>query len=501
MNKNKYLKFLVLLITISGLYIGKLQEVDALSVSEYDTNLQKTIVTMRLNQQTSIWSNKKEENKDIIYYADNMKVASVDKWGNITAKMIGTTSVISVDKNNNKRETIVIVYRDRLEPLGEIKEPRYALNEEGIYTTKNEEENKSENKEDSNTANLMLVGDLMNQTRQQEAALTEDGTYDFSESFKFVKNIFSNADFVAGNLESLLSNSSPYMSEEKKLGNQPHCNGPATYLDALRDTGFDALMTSNNHIADNGKIGVYETLERLNEYKFANTGAFTSPDEKRYLIFDINGIKVAILSYSEKFNGKDVLIDEEYREYMINRYSKEAVQRDVKDAKEDGAEFIIAYNHWGVEYVNYHNQSQTLHAQEMADSGVDLIVGSHPHALQPSEVLDSSDGRQVPVIYSMGNFVSHQFKDVTKDTIILNVVLKKENGQVHISDMGYIPCHVLEEYNGDSYVVTPINEEFNEGVDVNSYYYQEIQESYQRIKAIFGYSLKEITSYSEIQNK
>ena len=181
----------------------------------------------------------------------------------------------------------------------------------------------------------------MNQTRQQEAAKTEDGTYVYNDSFSMVKSIFSQADFVAGNLESLLSNTSPYMSEEKALGGQPHCNGPSTYLDALKYAGFDALVNSNNHITDNGERGILQTLDLLKQYKFAYTGAFRNKEEQRFIIVDVNGIKVALMSYSEKFNGKDITLDEDVREIMINRYTKEAVERDVKDAKAMVAEYIL----------------------------------------------------------------------------------------------------------------------------------------------------------------
>ena len=101
----------------------------------------------------------------------------------------------------------------------------------------------------------------------------------------------------------------------------------------------------------------------------------------------------------------------------------------------------------------------------------------------------------------MGNFVSHQTSTVTKDTFILNVVLTKdESGDVEISEMGYIPCHVLKEYNGDSYVVTPISREFNKGIDINSPYYDELSNAYTRIATIINGTIPEITSFNQITN-
>lgn len=448
-------------------------------------SFQKKIVSLKLGQVTNI-NYIKNKNNDIEYYSNNRMVATIDPKGNIIGNMIGSTTIVGEESDGDKLETVVIVYRDLLEPLSEISEPRYTL-KNGVYT------NESAKKTDD--ALLMFTGDLMNQTRQQEAAKTEDGTYIYNDSFSMVKSIFSQADFVAGNLESLLSNTSPYMSEEKALGGQPHCNGPSTYLDALKYAGFDALVNSNNHITDNGERGILQTLDLLEQYKFAYTGSFRNKEEQRFIIVDVNGIKVALMSYSEKFNGKDITLNEDVRETMINRYTKEAVERDVKDAKAMGAEYIIAYNHWGVEYTNDYNEDQEKSAEDMANAGVDFIIGSHPHALQTSKVITTKDNRQVPVVYSLGNFISHQYKPITKDNFILTLNLKRDkDGKVYLANEGYIPCYVFEEYDNIPYLVTPISKDFNGGIE-NS----ELNESYMRIKNVVNGSIPEITSYSQLK--
>ena len=494
--KNKYLKLIFFVLFVNIIFFISNVEVQADTIYNDSINLQKQIVTLREGQETSIWSG--SGNKNNIkgnYYSKNIKIAAVDKNGMIRAKMVGVTSIVYRNEDNKEIETTIIVYRKMLEPLTEIKEPRYTLDDDGIYR------NSKSSEENSNKARIMLVGDLMNQTRQQEAALTEDGTYNFNESFSLVKDIFSKADYVVGNIESLLSNSSPYMKEQNFAGNRPYCNGPITYLDALRYAGFDTLVNGNNHMTDSGERGLIETNNALDKYKFSHTGCFTSEEEQRFVIIEINGIKVAVLSYSEKFNKKDTTLPEEKREMMINRYSKEKVEKDIKDARDKGAEFVIVYNHWGREFWNDYTEKQALHAQEIADAGADLIIGSHPHALQTSDTLINKEGKSVPVMYSMGNFVSHQTSTVTKDTFILNVVLTKDdNGEVEISEMGYIPCHVLKEYNGASYVVTPISSEFNKGIDMNSSYYYELSNAYSRITAIINDTIPEITSFDQITN-
>ncbi len=476
----------LLIVSLIGTWASRTINADAANKSE-NIILQKKIVSLKLNQSTNI-NYTSDKNDDIKYYAKDMRVAKIDSKGNIIANMIGSTIITGEDSEGNESETIVIVYRDLLDPLGKISEPRFTLKDR-VY--------KNEDAKETNEALLMFTGDLMCQTRQQEAAKTEDGTYNFNDSFSVVKKLFSKADLVVGNLESLLSNTSPYMSEEKELGGEPHCNGPSTYLDALKYAGFDALVNANNHITDNGARGLVQTLDLLEKYKFAYTGSFRNDKEQRFLIIDVNGIKIALMSYSEIFNGKDVTIDEDVRETMINRYNKEAVQKDVQDAKAMGAEYIIAYNHWGVEYTNEYNEDQAKSAQEMAEAGVDFIIGSHPHALQTSDILTTSDNRRVPVVYSLGNFVSHQYKTVTKDNFILTLNLKRdENGKVYLANDGYIPCHVFENYDEIPYLVVPASKEFNGGIEN-----LELSEAYSRIKTIVNGTLEEITSYNQLENQ
>lgn len=360
---------------------------------------------------------------------------------------------------------------------------RYTLDEESnTYTIAGSEP--------TGHAVLMFTGDLMCQGRQQTAALLKYGEYRFRESFRIVKDVFSQADFVAGNLECTLSAFAPYMSEEKEVDDKPHCNAPYTYLDALRYAGFDALVTANNHCCDTGVMGILETHEHLNEYDFMHTGTFT-PDDSRYILVDINGIRLALMAYATYFNGKDSYITDEGAAIMLNRYSKERVRTDVMSAKSSGAQFIIAYNHWGTEYTNEESEKQRATAQEMADAGVDYIIGSHPHALQRYDIIQASDGRSVPCVYSMGNFVSHMTKTVAKDTVILRIELDlAPDGAVTITDEGYIPCRVFETNYGSNYIVTPLSADYN-GKRVSKYF----ESALRRITSVMGDKIKCLGTY------
>lgn len=354
-------------------------------------------------------------------------------------------------------------------PLYPIPESRYSF-VNGVYT----------NWERSDSAVLMFVGDLMCQGRQQEAAY-KDGEYDFTESFSIVKDIFSEADLVVGNLETMLDSTAPYMSELNKVDGKPFCNAPATYLDALKYAGFDLLVNANNHSADTGVHGIFETISQLDKYSFMHTGLFTSENEQRFLIIDVNGIKIAVMAYATWYNNKEYYFTDEGVDILLNKYSKERVEADVKKAKELGAQFIIAYNHWGREHTNEVTDKQVRYAQEMADSGVDYIIGSHPHALQKYDVLPAKDGRKVPVVYSMGNFVSHMKKTVNKDTIILRLVLKNENGKIVIAEEGYIPCRVFTTFLEKDYLILPVVEKYSAGH--KSKYFEPAKK---RITAVMG---------------
>lgn len=365
------------------------------------------------------------------------------------------------------------VEREKELPNHPIEEPRYAMGEDGIYHS-------SEADNDGESV-IMLTGDLMCQTRQQEAGKTATG-YDFRGSFDFVRNVFKKADLVVGNLEATLSESAPYMAEMIDVEERPHLNAPATFLEAIRDAGYDLVVMSNNHNCDTGVRGIYDTLDRVDEYKLIHTGLYRNAAECRYVVVDVNGINVGFMSYATYFNHKEEHLTSDGVRILLNPYSKEIVERDVAAVKAAGAEYVMVYIHWGVEYENVPAEEQYVWAQELADAGVDYIIGSHPHALQPYDRITASDGRIVPIVYSMGNFVSHQKKVVTKDTIILRIKLARdENGNIYMKDEGYIPCRVFLSYKNRDYAVVPVTYPYNGG-DYSEYF----APAYERITGIIG---------------
>ena len=364
----------------------------------------------------------------------------------VTAVSKGVGSIIAtVDGEYAGRCTVVVGDKEPLAPLGGVFKPDYIM-QEGILTS---------NSTQGDNAVIMLTGDIMCLSAQQNA-VKKNGKYDFSPSFKYVKSYFEQADFVMGNLESIMSVSHPYANQEKNIDGKPNCNGPSTLLDALRGAGYDAVATANNHSLDAGEHGLYETLERLEFYRLHATGTFAK-NQKRYLLVQINGIKVAFMSYTDIMNKRGSVSAELYNQ-IIGAYSKENVERDCKQARQDGAEFIVAYMHWGRENTHDLISKQKTYAKEMANAGVDVIAGSHPHCLQPAEYITATDGRKVLCLYSMGNFVSSMARDINNDTAVFRLELEKTKNGVKLKSAGYLPCRVTGN-DGDRFVILPCDKD------------------------------------------
>ncbi len=170
----------------------------------------------------------------------------------------------------------------------------------------------------------------------------------------------------------------------------------------LEYAGFDGLIMANNHACDGGKTGIIETLEELDRRGIPHTGLYRSKQEKRYFTMERNGIKIGILSYAAYYNLKDKFLTGEEQDTMLSRPIQNKMNADVQALRKEGAEYIIAYSHSGTEYSHVPAARQERYGAMLVQAGVDYIVGSHPHVLQPYEPLRYRD-TVTPYIYSMGN--------------------------------------------------------------------------------------------------
>lgn len=404
---------------------------------------------------------------NIRWSSSDETVATVSKKGKITAVSKGSCEIRCYSRDTKEtRRCKVTVDRDAFSQLSEVT-PAYTKNKKGVWVEKDAES--------SDSAVLMMVGDMMCTGTQQARQGYDTGDYDFNESFAGVKDMISSADFAIGNLETMLSHTWPYMHEEAYIDNYANCNAPNRYLDAICYAGFDGVVMSNNHNCDTGITGTEETLEQVDRYKLAHTGMYRKSSDQRYLLANVNGIKVGYLSYTAKETGFNDKSSDEWTqkeiETRLNLYDPEKAKSDIAQLREAGAEYIIVYMHWGVKNVYEPTENQVSDAQELANLGVDYIVGAHSHLIQKYTVVKADDGREVPCFYSLGDFQA-SIEQITgnRDSVILRISLERDkDGNVVLKDNAYIPCYTLTEYEGMDFYTIMVSPELNGGVELDSF--------------------------------
>ena len=311
-------------------------------------------------------------------------------------------------------------------------------------------------------ARIMCTGDLMCEQKMYQA-YNYNGKFLPYDIFYYVRKLFQEADFVVGNLETMVCEEAPFTGEQYKIKGKYHCNAPDSYLDILKYAGFDMFAMANNHNLDCGVRGIAETIHRVESKSFLHTGLYTNPDNiNRYIIVDLNGIKVAFLSYSTWFNRNLYRLTEK-GQGLLNIYVKEKAEKAITAAKKDGADFIMVYMHWGVdrEYKHEYGESQKQQAKELAEAGADYIIGSHTHSLQGFERIETSKGKTVPVAYSLGNFATSEINKISRTNAILSIELKRVGKDI-IENTTYIPCYVFDAFNGRRFPIVPAIEKYNE---------------------------------------
>ena len=301
---------------------------------------------------------------------------------------------------------------------------------------------------------LMFVGDITCFEKQFEEA-QQGRDYDFSYEFEKVQPIFAEADLVVGNLETMIFPNAPYRTEKYVSEQNFHCNAPIEFLDAIRKAGIDVLTNANNHDLDTGAVGIGETIDNVERFGFIQTGTFKS-DKKRYEIIDVDGFKIAIVAFATEHNNKECNLTTEGADFLLNNYSKEKAANIIEAARKDGAELVFTCIHWGKENKLVHNEEQTEIATELAELGYDCIIGSHPHVLQPFGTVEGN-GKEVPVFYSMGNFISHNSNNAKSRTIIACIDLERNGKKIDLT-CSYIPAFTSKSYGDKKYVVLPIKE-------------------------------------------
>ena len=247
---------------------------------------------------------------------------------------------------------------------------RYALSTDGVYRKPALRQDK---------ALISCVGDMLAEEKLYKSHLI-GGRTDFHDVFTFVRPYFAASDLTVGNLETMLCAAAPYTGEQYKVDGKYHCNAPQSFLDAVRQAGFDFLMLANNHNLDCGAAGIRETLNRIDDAGLMRTGLFAGPAERRCARVEVNGIRLALLSWSTWYNRNETRLTDEGRRALLNEYAPDRAASDIAAARAAGAEFVLTYIHWGVdaEYKTEPSASMRRMAQELADAGADYIVRPAP---------------------------------------------------------------------------------------------------------------------------
>lgn len=323
------------------------------------------------------------------------------------------------------------------------------------------------------TATVVNTGDIILHSTVLDGAKTADGDYDFSAFFTETESYFKSADLATANLEVTLGG-----TESGAFSGYPAFNSPDSLLDFIDNSGIGFLTTANNHCYDTGLFGLKRTVQQLKQKGIDFIGTKETDSDPTYLVKNVNGIKIGMVSYTyensagdgqKSINGNIV---NSQANGLINSFSYDRLSQFYTEAenvinsmKQNGADAIVFYMHWGEEYQLSANTWQKTIAQKLCNLGVNVIVGGHPHVVQPIELIHSEDSQNTTVcIYSMGNAISNQRKEImnpecttghTEDGMLFYYTFEKYgDGSVQLTAVDIIPTWVNKYRGGSGYQYT-----------------------------------------------
>lgn len=274
---------------------------------------------------------------------------------------------------------------------------------------------------------LLFVGDAMQHQSQLDAAKTKSG-YDYSSYYMHIKDSIEQADIAVVNFETTLPG--------KNYTGYPAFGSPDEFAYELKNVGFDVFLNANNHCLDKGKRGLERTIMMLDSMNVRYTGTFTNAKQRelKYPLMIIkNGIRIAMLNYTYGTNGI-----KQTPPNIVNFIDRKTILADIETAKLMKADIIVANMHWGDEYKLYPNQEQKNLAKFLVDNGVRLVIGSHPHVVQPIKIEEENNEIENVVVYSLGNFVSGMKAVNTDGGMMVNIDISKDgDNPVRIDNCRY----------------------------------------------------------------
>lgn len=285
---------------------------------------------------------------------------------------------------------------------------------------KNTEEKKEETK--TSKLSLVMVGDALLHSSLYNDGY-KNGVYDFKPQLELIKPIVQNYDLAFYNQESILGGTSIGLSD------YPTFNSPWEFGDAMIDAGFNMVSLANNHTLDKGEKAVMSSCEYWKDKDVLTAGSYCSEDEANEIkIKEKNGIKYTLLAYTYGTNGIPV---PQGKDYLVNLYSDEKAKADIEKVR-DKVDLLIVSMHWGTEYKTEPTEEQKRQAEYLSSLGVDIIIGTHPHVIEPITYINDT-----LVIYSLGNFISAQSTNNDYNTMVelmtsVDVIKEEKNGKTTI---------------------------------------------------------------------
>jgi len=316
---------------------------------------------------------------------------------------------------------------------------------------------------------LGAIGDILIHDWVYQDAQTNNG-YDFHPMFDHVKNTLSQPDLLLANQETILG------GVELGISSYPMFNSPTEIGNALIDSGVDIVSTANNHSLDKREKGLLTSLQNLDKLGIPSVGTYSSQEDQQTLTTVVsNGITIAYLSYTYGTNGMPI---PDGKDYLVNLIDKEAMKNEIHRARE-AADVVVMSLHWGNEYQRFPTDEQEELGQFLVDEGVDILFGHHPHVLQPMSWVDSKDGRQALIVYSLGNFLSGQMRDY-KDiggmaTVTVTKEVNSDGASIRLSNPTFFPTYVSNQ-GLHNYRIVPLQEAKNYGLQDAEDKYNEIIE-------------------------
>lgn len=328
------------------------------------------------------------------------------------------------------------------------------------------------------TATIVSTGDILMHKPVIDVNWSKDG-YDFESIFRYIAEDVTAADYAVANLETTLAST----TNGYQYSGYPNFNCPDEIVDSAKEAGFDMLLNGNNHSYDTSSVGMHRTIEIIRDRGLDHIGFVDKEEEKRYLVKEINGINIGMICYTYEtdtnadrvaLNGLPVKPEDKN---LVNAFDYNALDAfytelsgHLESMEADGAEATILYIHWGDEYQLKQNANQTKIAQKLCDLGIDVIIGGHPHVVQPMALLESTvDPKHKTVcLYSMGNAVSNQRQGNltaigsahTEDGVLFSVTFSKySDGTVYLESTDLLPVWVYRRSDGtgNEYNMLPLH--------------------------------------------